>query len=283
MRQPGSKRNFRPLTVSVIAAGMLLSGATVASADLLGFHDVEAGSAHGEAIGWLVDNGITSGCDADSFCPTDDVSRAQLATFLRRLSVGEVVNAGTVEGLSAEDLRGQAGPQGEQGVAGSDGDDGADGAPGPQGEVGPQGQPGETGPQGAQGEQGLQGLTGPAGADGAKGETGLQGEQGIQGLTGSAGADGADGADGATGPQGPQGPAGLLPGFEIVVGNASSNAVATCPTGKIIIGGSTSPTGAEGSHPTYAYADHTTNSFRAGGTSNVEVRAICIDGPHTDY
>lgn len=46
------------------------------------FADVRAGSTHAAAIAWLVDQGITSGCGPDRFCPNDRVPRQQMATFL---------------------------------------------------------------------------------------------------------------------------------------------------------------------------------------------------------
>jgi hypothetical protein len=51
-----------------------------------GFRDVEPSSVHADAIDWLVERGITAGCnpDGDRFCPGDPVTRAQMATFLDR-------------------------------------------------------------------------------------------------------------------------------------------------------------------------------------------------------
>lgn len=48
------------------------------------FSDVGSGSVHADAIEWLARDGITRGCAPDRFCPSDDVSRAQMATFLQR-------------------------------------------------------------------------------------------------------------------------------------------------------------------------------------------------------
>jgi len=49
------------------------------------FADVDAGSSHGPAIAWLGETGITRGCTATAFCPTDMVTRAEMAAFLWRL------------------------------------------------------------------------------------------------------------------------------------------------------------------------------------------------------
>ena len=48
------------------------------------FGDIE-GSSYRRAIEWLASEGIAKGCAEDRFCPTDPVSRAQMATFLVRV------------------------------------------------------------------------------------------------------------------------------------------------------------------------------------------------------
>ncbi len=51
-----------------------------------GFEDVEAGDSHAASIETLAASGITAGCQAEPlrFCPNQDVTRAQMATFLAR-------------------------------------------------------------------------------------------------------------------------------------------------------------------------------------------------------
>lgn len=49
-----------------------------------GLDDVPTGHTHAGAIGALQREGITAGCTSSTFCPTDRVSRAQMATFLAR-------------------------------------------------------------------------------------------------------------------------------------------------------------------------------------------------------
>jgi hypothetical protein len=49
----------------------------------LPFTDI-ASSTFVDDIIWLADSGITKGCTATTFCPTADVSRGQMAAFLRR-------------------------------------------------------------------------------------------------------------------------------------------------------------------------------------------------------
>ena len=83
----------------------------------------------------------------------------------------------------------------------------------------------ETGPEGPQGPAGPQGPEGPAGPQGSAGPTGPQG------------------------PEGPQGPAGGLSGYEVVrvvrsvnaePNSSSTGATATCPEGKVPLGGGAS-------------------------------------------
>ena len=113
---------------------------------------------------------------------------------------------------------------------------------------------GPQGPQGAQGPQGPQGSQGDTGSTGATGPTGPQGPQGVKGDPGVPGATGATGATGAAGAAGAPGSAGVS-GFQIVqasvdVGLLSSNNVtATCPSGKVVIGGG-AMSGPSGLHDT---------------------------------
>jgi hypothetical protein len=48
------------------------------------FADVDASSVHSGAIGAISHAGITQGCARDRYCPRDEVTRAQMATFLMR-------------------------------------------------------------------------------------------------------------------------------------------------------------------------------------------------------
>ncbi len=60
-------------------------------------------------IDWLADAGVTKGCGGSSYCPKDNVTREQMAAFMRRLSgndpgVAPSVNADKVDGYSAQQL-----------------------------------------------------------------------------------------------------------------------------------------------------------------------------------
>ncbi len=206
----------RRAAVPLIGSALLVTlpgGALAAS----GVIDVE-GDPH---IAWLAEHGITRGCgDGTSFCGEEAVTRRQAAAFLYRLAQARVVDAGTVGGYTADELRGRtgpaglagergaAGPQGERGAPGPKGDSGVAGVPGAAGAVGtlgPKGDAGAVGPQGAPGAQGPKGDTGAAGAQGPKGDTGAIGPHGPQGDIGLTGPQGAKGDTGPPGPQGAQG------------------------------------------------------------------------------
>ncbi len=74
------------------------------------FTDVSDSNVFSEDIVWLSDNGVTKGCNPPAnteFCPKDNVTREQLAAFMRRLAENQVVDAGTVGGLTADQLKGE--------------------------------------------------------------------------------------------------------------------------------------------------------------------------------
>ena len=198
----------------------------------------------------------------------------QTGTF--DLTIGAVGNQGPPGPPGPQGPIGPAGPEGpagEQGVAGPagpPGEDGAQGIAGPAGPAGPEGPAGEqgvAGPAGPPGEDGAQGIAGPAGPAGPEGPAG---EQGVAGPAGPPGEDGAQGIAGPVGPPGPEGPAGeqgvagpagppgedggqgapgpagpAMHGHEVVehcenITNTAgqiNHVVATCPAGKVILGG----------------------------------------------
>jgi len=151
-------------------------------------------------------------------------------------------------------IAGPEGPMGPQGPAGPQGEKGETGAQGPKGDAGPQGLKGDTGETGAQGPQGPKGETGATGAtgpQGAKGDTGAMGPQGPEGPMGPQGPAGPQGLTGPQGAQGLQGPQGL-PGINGVSGyqkafaqvgpmalnpGVTSWVIASCPAGKVALGG----------------------------------------------
>jgi hypothetical protein len=74
---PGDNLHKRLGDIRAIAAGVA-SGAPVCKS---AFSDI-CGSPFEKDIIWLAEQGITSGCGADTFCPDKIISRAQMAQFL---------------------------------------------------------------------------------------------------------------------------------------------------------------------------------------------------------
>ena len=56
------------------------------------FDDVSADASYGPAVDWLAETGVTLGCTTTSYCPTDTVTRAEMAAFLWRLE-GEPIGS----------------------------------------------------------------------------------------------------------------------------------------------------------------------------------------------
>jgi hypothetical protein len=149
----------------IIAVAVLLLIPAAAGARQM-FEDVPDGNTHAPGIEWAANNGITLGCgDGSNYCPNEPVTRAQMATFMYRLSGNDPstapsINADKTDGSDITDLGGVVGPPGPPGPPGPEGPHGHDGIQGPQGVAGP---PGSTGPQGVQGVQGEVGPRGPTG------------------------------------------------------------------------------------------------------------------------
>jgi hypothetical protein len=67
-----------------------------------GFVDVLASSPFCPDVTWMKTYGITKGCDATHYCPTDNVSRLQMAAFIHRLGENPAfVNGGNAFGTTA--------------------------------------------------------------------------------------------------------------------------------------------------------------------------------------
>lgn len=109
MKDAFTKRRRR---VAIAALGVIaLMVPTIAAAQVV-FPDVPPGYVHEPAINWAFEHGITVGCeDGTIYCPTDPTTRAQMATFLHRMSgnapgVAPTVNAATLDGHEASDFLG---------------------------------------------------------------------------------------------------------------------------------------------------------------------------------
>jgi hypothetical protein len=75
---------FRPLLLASLLA--CASGPPPAQAfPCAGFTDVQDTDAFCAAVDWIRNRGVTTGCGATLYCPSDRVTRAQMALFLHRL------------------------------------------------------------------------------------------------------------------------------------------------------------------------------------------------------
>lgn len=126
-RAPGGGLR-RPVAVPrwvllTLAIGALVAIPTVAAATHV-FDDVDDASVHAPGIEYVADRGITAGCTADDYCPGDELTRAQMGTFLYRASGHDPatppsVNAAELEGRTADEVADIAGgPQSLTGSAG---------------------------------------------------------------------------------------------------------------------------------------------------------------------
>jgi hypothetical protein len=70
-------------------------------ADAISFVDT-ADSVFVDDIAWLSASGITTGCGPDTFCPTQDVTRGQMAAFLHR-AFGDLIPAPAPSGVTFTD------------------------------------------------------------------------------------------------------------------------------------------------------------------------------------
>jgi hypothetical protein len=95
------------------ATGLVLGLAVIPGIAIAGqqFSDVSDGNIFSDDIAWLAESGITLGCNPPAnteFCPGDTVRRETMAAFMHRLAVNRVVDAGTLQGLTAAELSGGA-------------------------------------------------------------------------------------------------------------------------------------------------------------------------------
>ena len=92
MNSEGHRRNMLSRDFTEVGVGVAVRGSTVWVTQVFrqprelsaaSFRDVNGGS-HASSIRRLYDAGITSGCTASAYCPSDSVTRAQMGTFIAR-------------------------------------------------------------------------------------------------------------------------------------------------------------------------------------------------------
>lgn len=103
MPAPDRKRR---LTAFVVAMAVLIvTPLAVVASDR--FTDVPDSNIFHDDIQWLADADVTRGCNPptnDRFCPEDNVTRQQMAAFMKRLAENQVVDAGTLDGLDSTEV-----------------------------------------------------------------------------------------------------------------------------------------------------------------------------------
>lgn len=92
------------LTVVLAALVGALVAAPVAVYASHQFTDVPNTNPFHDDIDWLADAEVTLGCGPNVYCPKDNVTREQMAAFMRRLAENQVVDAGELQGNAADEL-----------------------------------------------------------------------------------------------------------------------------------------------------------------------------------
>ena len=108
---PRSRRQYKPRLLRRLALIGLVVALTIPAGVVLASHqfsDVATSSSIHDDVEALVDAGVTTGCGDGKYCPTDPVTRGQMAQFLNRLGAldGQApsVNADRVDGRHANAL-----------------------------------------------------------------------------------------------------------------------------------------------------------------------------------
>jgi hypothetical protein len=73
------------LAAALIAVALATWSGAAAAAPCAGFTDVDTSSAFCPNVEWLKNRKVTLGCTVTEYCPTDPVSRLQMAAFMNRL------------------------------------------------------------------------------------------------------------------------------------------------------------------------------------------------------
>lgn len=97
-----ARRRWVTIALAVAITATVVAPAAVWASDR--FTDVPDSNIFHDDITWLADAGVTLGCNPpsnDRYCPSDNVTREQMAAFMRRLAENRVVDAGTLNGKGA--------------------------------------------------------------------------------------------------------------------------------------------------------------------------------------
>jgi hypothetical protein len=77
---------FQPvLATCVVGAALIAHSGKTAAAPCAGFTDVDTSSAFCQNVEWIKNRKVTLGCTVTTYCPSDSVTRLQMAAFMNRL------------------------------------------------------------------------------------------------------------------------------------------------------------------------------------------------------
>jgi len=109
------KKTIRPLLCALLVMALIIGANLIMPAagseripnladsvlptitDESGFQDVPPDAWYAEAVRWGLENGVTKGTSATTFSPDEPCTRAQMITFLWRMSTGQTETAETPE------------------------------------------------------------------------------------------------------------------------------------------------------------------------------------------
>jgi hypothetical protein len=87
----------RALALGAALLVPVLSASPARAQSCAGFNDVFVSDAFCTDVTWLKNGGVTLGCTGLSYCPTGNVTRAQMALFMRRLAEATFQDINLVE------------------------------------------------------------------------------------------------------------------------------------------------------------------------------------------
>ena len=99
------KKRWVRTALIVLVTAMIVAPITAYAADR--FTDVPDSNTFHDDISWLADADVTKGCNPPAntlYCPSDFVTRGQMAAFLHRLADNQVVDAGALQGNEPSDF-----------------------------------------------------------------------------------------------------------------------------------------------------------------------------------
>ncbi len=88
----------------LVAVAMMIPVGVFASHQ---FNDVPDSHTFHNAIAWMKDNNITVGCNPPAnnrYCPSNNVTRGEMAAFMKRLAENNVVDAATLDGVDSTEF-----------------------------------------------------------------------------------------------------------------------------------------------------------------------------------